>query len=417
VSRFAPDTITAASVDAAHLTLLLSRHGWTMRGGQDRVYSKWVIPEAPDWARRALIVPLDPARGDYTELMREAVNTLSRLAAADLEPARSVITALVAPGDEIRFVKNVPVRGSGAIPWARGEEVFAAARASLVAAAKARLSRRAYYGNAHGRFANRFMDDVLMGQTDIGSFVVTAYAPPDERFPERTAPTVHGRAAADLGYTGREITEMLASGVRRAQEASSAYRVDEAPQVFEEAVQEGVSRELVEALARLAAGGEGAEVRIEWAPQAQLPLLGESAPPPPMAVHLTPEDARTFERVAPYLATLEPTAYVRLIGWVSLVSRPSRRQSGVVRLRVVQGSEARSVQVRLTANQYELAAGAVTRDQGIAVSGRLEKEGNRYWLYDVTDIHPFELPPLPEAGTSVRAANQSLLFDADADDQ
>jgi hypothetical protein len=134
-----------------------------------------------------------------------------------------------------------------------------------------------------------------------------------------------------------------------------------------------------------------------------------------MAVYFTPEDARTFERVSPYLATLEPTAYVRLIGWVSLVSRPSRRQSGVVRLRVVQGSEARSVQVRLTANQYELAAGAVTRDQGIAVSGRLEKEGNRYWLYDVTDIHPFELPPLPEAATSVRGANQSLLFDADAD--
>jgi len=105
---------------------------------------------------------------------------------------------------------------------------------------------------------------------------------------------------------------------------------------------------------------------------------------------------------------------------VSVVSRPSRRQAGVIRMRVVRGSAARTLSLRLSEAQYQLAAAAVTDSALLRIVGRQEKEGSRYWLYEPTDIRVIEAPPtaalpnraeqlsvdLPLCGAVVRRAHQ-----------
>jgi hypothetical protein len=381
--------LSSSEVDVERLTLLLGREGWTRSGGQPGRYGRWTLTGPADAPEQTLLVPLDAARGDYAELLTEVLGELKYLAGIGRPPAVRVLNALAAPGDELRFTKSVPtVRG--AVPWGTGEEVFAAARATLVAGAKARLSRRAYFGNAHGRFANRFLDDVLMGQTDVGSFVVAAFSRPERVFPERDSPTAP--LVAGVGtYTGRDITTSIATALQAVNAALADYRRDDRLEVFDESVREGVSRELSDAVRTLVTGSDGAEVSIDWAPSPQMALLEEPSPPP-LRIEFSPSDAPILERVATRLAASEPTEYVRVLGWVNVVARPERGQPGVVRVRVVSGSEARSVQVRLSEEQFEVAASAIAHEQGIVVSGRQEREGNRYWLYHASNLGVVELP-------------------------
>jgi hypothetical protein len=409
VSRYVPGDVDPSAVDPDYLALLLARYGWTRRGGRDGVFAKWDLPDVDERTAGGLIVPLDPTRGDYNELLADVVRTLDRLAISNLGSAQDVMSVLLAPGDEVRFTKAMPTR-RGAVPWNRGEEVFTAAKATMVAAAKSRMSRRAFYGNTHGTFAKRFLDQVLMGQTDVGSFVVTAFTPPELQLPESPLSPATPNANVAV-YTGRDVTQMLAESLQAARAAASTYHRDQRPQIFEEAVPSGVSRELVEALAMLALESDGAEVRIEWAPSPQMALIQEETPTP-IVVEFSASDAVAFQRASPYLSSLEPTVYVRIIGWVSVVSRPAPKQAGVVRVRVVAGSDARTVQVRLSEEQFEVAARAVSSEQGIAVSGRQERDGARYWLYDVTDIRVLDLPS-PEAAPGGVPKNQLALLDDD----
>lgn len=61
--------------------------------------------------------------------------------------------------------------------------------------------------------------------------------------------------------------------------------------------------------------------------------------------------------------TMTPPERVTATGWVSVIERPKRREPGVVRLKVLAGSDARTLRVRLTEDQFEVAAEAIKAEQ------------------------------------------------------
>lgn len=79
---------------------------------------------------------------------------------------------------------------------------------------------------------------------------------------------------------------------------------------------------------------------------------------------------------------------------MSIVSGLKRGEMDVVRLKVLDASEAPTLQIRLSDEAFEIAARAIAREQDVEVSGRQERDGNRYWLYDA------ELTAITETGTS-----------------
>ena len=180
-----------------------------------------------DEALASVIVPFNREAEDYGELFSQALSTLWRMAPR-VEGAADLLDELTpVPGDQLRFEKNVATV-NGAVPWLLGQELVESARASLVAGAKARLSKRAYYGNANGRFAKRFIESVLMGQTEIGSYVVTAFSPPDQAFPEKeTLPGELSLPSVAI-YTGRQIVQSLVDALSATLEAVRTLR---APQL------------------------------------------------------------------------------------------------------------------------------------------------------------------------------------------
>jgi hypothetical protein len=65
---------------------------------------------------------------------------------------------------------------------------------------------------------------------------------------------------------------------------------------------------------------------------------------------------------------------------------------GVIRLDVLSGSLAKKLRVRLEGEHYNLALDAHKDGLGFAVTGRQEREGPYYWLYDPREAELVELP-------------------------
>jgi hypothetical protein len=56
-------------------------------------------------------------------------------------------------------------------------------------------------------------------------------------------------------------------------------------------------------------------------------------------------------------------------------------------------TEARTLKIPLTEEQFEIAAQAITLEQGLVVSGRQEKEKRTTYLYDASGIALVDLSP------------------------
>src|SRR5690606_29134451 len=103
-----------------------------------------------------LVIPLDREAPEFGDLLKSA---WARLSVMPIQAHLVDLLRLQAAGgvhDSLRFRKETAAP-PGLIPWSMGESLITAARATLVAGAKAHLGTRRYFGNAHGQFAQRYL--------------------------------------------------------------------------------------------------------------------------------------------------------------------------------------------------------------------------------------------------------------------
>lgn len=370
----------ASHVDPERLTALLQQSGWQLIGGRRGHYNRLTPPEGVGgigWLRRSLIVPLDRAADDFGDVMAEALTDLSELDTRDqwldIAPRLAVETL-----DAFRFKKE-SAAPAGLISWKQGEDLISSARATLVAGAKAHLDHTRRFGNRFGQFASRYLDQVLMGQTEAGSYIVTAFSPTRAMIPvsasklpdEEGLPGIHAIPA-------REVTSSVAQALDATSEALHHYRSTGSFGGFEAGVRQGVSYDLARALYQVTKDSDGGEIAIEWDP---------SDRPESAAVRTVFEfrgsDAEVLQTAANRLGIGdEETSFVTIEGRVHLLTKHERGDPGVFGLELLR-PPVRKFRVRLhDAEQYHTAVRAHDEDLAIRVFGRIEREGNMTWLYD-----------------------------------
>lgn len=351
-----------ARIDPVVLSTLLARHGWLRRGSSQGHYSRWTPPDdqEPD---TSLLVPADRSYEDSAELLDEAVAALAR---SGVPSARAVLTALLVPGDEIHWRRDVPGVG-GAVPWGAEDELRAAASAMLSAAAKAAHSRAAYFGARLDSHAAEFLERVLVVAPGTGAGLLTAYAvAPDDR--------------------GATITLVRALEVTR--DAIDLQRATGRPEAFDDGVRLGVSRELIAALVRLVRGSEGAEIAVSWAASVGPPRDFANRR---LSLEFSPGDLPVLEAAAERLEHSEPAVEVELTAAVVRLKRPLPSGEGQVRLRVLTGADVDEVKVRLGEADYRTAVLAHLSGAPVRVRGRLERKGGFRRLSEPTGVEPVEL--------------------------
>ncbi|MED7950863.1 hypothetical protein [Streptomyces sp. BE303] len=356
-ARALPDP---AAVDPAVLATLLARHGWVRRGGPSARYGRWTPPDGTD-PGTSLIVPAGDGFDDAVDLLADAVTALSRSASPS---ARAILLALAVPGDELQWRRDLagpPGSAPATVPWDDTERLQRAARAMLAAGAKAGRTRAAYFGARLDSWAGDFLDRVLVVSGGPG---LTAYTPAPE---------------------GRAAVTTLVRALEALRDAVDYRRVSGGAEAFENAVQSGVSRELVESVEELVRGATASRLTVAWSAVAGTPGgFGDRR----IALEFSPGDLPALAEAAELLERIEPAVAVTVVGVVVRLKRADPAGPGSVRLRVLGGAEVDEVKVRLPDPAYRLAAEAHLAGTPVKVSGRLERRGGFRRLTRPTGLEP-----------------------------
>lgn len=369
-----------ADVDPAVLSALLHRHGWQRRGGAAGRYGRWT-PPGPSGNGTSLLVPESRAFPDSDDLLGEALLALSR---SGTPSAREVLVSLSVPSDEIHWWRDAPGGPVGAAPWTVEEQLRAAARQTLLAAALATHARAGYHGARHRRPAAALLEHVLVGPAASGR-VLTAFVP--------------------VG-TARPLAVRLHQALCAVREAIDYQRATGGMDAFDGAVEAGVSRELTDALVALVRGTEGARIAVDWAPAAGVPegCAGSAEP-----VEFSPGDLPALREAGARYLREEPAVPARITGAVVRMRRSGPRGEGTVRLRVITGAEVPHVRVTLGEEDYRTAGHAHLVGLPVRVQGRLESRGGFRRLTGACGVVPVQVDDA-ERDQLLKSLHENLDF-------
>lgn len=320
--------------------------------------------------RSELLLPTSPQVRDFVRRMAELVDDLAE---AERRMSSDVLTDLsLAPFDVIK-VRSPDADKYGSVRLSTGIDLHEEARNIVLAAASAAASpvpRKSWRGRRPEE-VDAYLENVRLGQTQRGSFVLTMLSPWDFS-PGSTLPL-------DLGEPnfGRRVTRSLARALTATKNAL-LRSVTEGVSPMVEAYREGVSANLYNALAKIAREGDGVDLSLDWSPT--------QPEPEAIKISLNREDAVILSEAARVLASEEPEPGATLIGSVAVIAEAPERFNGEATLVTLIDGKPRKVRVMFGANDREKIYDAAKEKLWVRVVGDLQREKQRLVLLSPRDI-------------------------------
>lgn len=211
-----------------------------------------------------------------------------------------------------------------------------------------------------------------MGQTGVGSYIVTALTPVLGLEDEGVQGPMHDIHAQPQG---REITLAVSAALTGAVEALEHYKSTKSPAGFRDAVSRGLSVELVRGLIGLAEEADEATIRVDFDAHS-VPLIGEELP---IAFEFSAADVPALQVAAITLAQEPAPALEQSVrGRVHLLTKAEVDGPGVVGIDTGAGK----YRLRLSPDDYSRAVRAHEVEAVVVARGIPSREGNINWLYD-----------------------------------
>ena len=365
------------AISPAALSAYARAAGWT-RQEPYRVHSDVYVGEA----RPEIIVPRTERLGDYASVVAELIDTFARVADQDeLTVYRSLVTT---DRDVVRV--RAAESEDGSVTLNAGVSLIDGAREMLLSAACSLREPQPVYRAGANREASELLNRVRLGQTDHGSFVVTLLTPVVPPPMPALFPDADWTAPIERRMTTRLVKALTA--VRQATERTAAGDNE----AFEDAVAEGVSANLCEALVRLVEPFPTLDVGVSWAQTRPLTI-------PSNVVRFGRADAALLREAARSLRDRAPRPDVDLYGYVRVLQRGEAEDDGTIGLVTTIDGQRHSVKVVLERADYERAIQAHQDRAPIVLKGDLERMGHRWRLLNprLTGVIRDDGPELQDA--------------------
>lgn len=346
----------AAGIGYLDLRSYLAARGWASVPSR---LDYAAIYRSPQGGQTELQIPLDVSLADYGDAMLIAAR---RLAEFEGRPVEQVLRDLLEPrSDTLRYALADDSLGAGTIDLLTGSSLMSGAVKSLRASACSVRHPRRFHPRMSLAEADGYIRACRLGQTEIGSYVLTINAPLDAR--ERLDahdPLPFGRRATTLLL---DTTAYIARSIRQGELARVLEDRPDAPMV---------SANLCEALVEMMPPDESADLRLSgsWSP-----LI----PPPPAVPTAILLDRAMFEPIEQLAAQLRPargSESGRFVGKVIELSgapNPTGELEGDVVLQVQIDDQLLKVRVTLEPDAYREAGIAHFEQRYVSVRGQLHR--------------------------------------------
>ncbi|MGW4365109.1 hypothetical protein ACWEKT_05630 [Nocardia takedensis] len=354
---------------------LATRH-WTVQMDR-KVDQTWVLNGAGVDRPVAVLVPREPRFVDFGKRLREAVETISRAYGLSVP---ELVEQIAAVNADLFYVRVDQRMADGTISLRQATSLLENIDQMIRTAALAAHNPQSTGRGRAPDFVNEFLnDDVRMGHTKKGSFIITVAA----RIPEsgeRRTPMV---AAAETAPSfTRQVTTTLAESldVTRRFAANRGEFAD-----LDHAVDEGLKLQIVQALQEMGSGGglRALDLSFEWSPtEPQRASVPTRIRLDRDIIDVLPDIERRLQRGATPKRVTVVGPVRELRQYDNDVSEPGGE---VVVLAEVDG-RVRRITVPLGSADHEWAIVAYRRRLPFTVSGQLIKRNNVWRLDGPIDV-------------------------------
>lgn len=346
----------APAMFAKQLQAYLQSKQWFEDGNIRNVATIWHRRPPED---AEVVLPSANAK-DFQQRVYDA---LAAIASFEKRPVADVI------GNIKRLFSNViTVRvvhedtKDGTIPINDGVLLISKAKDMLVAATQAVYSKRRHFFGPTPKEARSYLDTFLLGQTEIGSYVVNVIA-------RNQASSLSDQAPEDSAIVGTEglaqaITLSLMGGLEALKEASAKYEMSGELRAFDAAVLSGASANLCDAL--LGFSGEKRERTFELTVS---PAGGPMFESELRKFRFDSKHVKALEKASGYYKDDYLLPDRILTGHITKLVRPKDETEGTITLDSTLNDVDRKIRIELTGDDYHLAVIAHDKGQLVRVQG------------------------------------------------
>ena len=354
------DTEALKAVSPVALAAYARAAGWSKTesyGDHSDVYVAHGRPE--------IILPRTEHLGDYADVVSQLVEIFANAVETDeLSLYRDLVTA---DRDVIRV--RAAENSDGAVAVDDGLALLRGAHDLLLAAACSLRNPRPLYRAGSNREAVEQVSRIQLGQTEQDSFAVTLLT-------QVVAPPMQSIFTDRWGLKNdpveRRLTRQL-TGALEAARTATGQTVVGGTDAFSQAVEEGVSANLCDALAMLIEPFPALDVSVTWARTLPRKTARKT-------VRFGRSDAPILREAARSFRNREPRPDVRVFGFVQRLKRDEAETGGIIALRTSVDGRNQSIATILESFDYERAIQAHRAKAPIVMEGDLERIGQRWRL-------------------------------------
>ncbi|WP_216898502.1 hypothetical protein [Nocardia alni] len=365
----------------ANVAQFLATRNWTKK--VDRRFDQvWVLEEGDGQRPVSVLLPREPTFVDYDRRLREAISVLTGAYDLELPELAEKVASVRA---DLFFVRIDQSMRDGTIPLRQAagmlEGIDQMIRAAALSAHNPRSSGRGRIPDYVNEFLN---DDIRMGHTKKGSFVITVAARIDDIEPDVPQASASGESDPVTSSFTRRVMMSLARSL------DVTRRFAAAPSNFadvDEAMDQGLRLQVVQALQEMSAseGLRGLDLSFEWAaaePQ-RVPVPTRISLDRTAIDGLLEVERRLIRRTEPERATL-----VGLVKELKLEEDGDSPddQSGDAIIHAEVGNRTRRVAIPLAGVDWQLAISALRARVPLMATGELGKRGNTWRLNEPIEL-------------------------------
>lgn len=369
---------TFTKQDQVNLEHYLHTQGWNE--------IKLANPRLHQWTNQKLQTSVQiPQREDLSDFDWLMARAVEKLAHAQRQPLEELLE-LIKLHD--RDIIRVRLYGPNHISLKEGVAALDNLPKLLQAAACAHLSPRAHYASRLPKEVSSYMETLELGHTERGSYVFKALSPLGTALNEQLSiPTVQQEAPF-----GRQVVTKLSQSLIATAQAAAHSTQQGNTEALEDAIVEGVSANLLDALVsfgQACSQQEGFSVEFDWATALAAPTVHQRIEFEHSWLPAMLKTANLFK------AAPQGPKEVSLIGTVHRLEElsPSTQnapRSGKIKMWAALGDRLHSVEVELEGHQYKLAAKAHEQEHPIRIKGLLDQQNKKWSLTHTSELEFFQ---------------------------
>lgn len=338
---------TVNSITLRMLTRYLERQEWQkLDVVLDLPITVWRHPDFPDVTLR---VPHDESLSDYKSAVAQVVKVLAN---AEKRTEEEILTSLHNQDTiSIRVIGDDVENGT--IPLNDGALLFQSAE-SMIKSAASKIFTGAKKGISKKQRINRFMESVLLGQTQIGSYAINIITPE----------AIHDTEQQDLDPvpTGKMVNDAIYKALSALKSSVEKYKEEDNILEFARASADGADAGICHAIVQMSGTNKERDVEIK--------LAGEDTryPKSDRSVYFSAQDIEPVQKAYNYLTgrdfVLKGGYY---IGQIVALKKELDSNSGKVTINTFVQGKPKKVSFTLSGDDYEQAIDAHKTSQGTYV--------------------------------------------------